>query len=131
MSQFTPPTFKVPLNADDNGHGEEFSLWRHYGNVIETPYVVLITGGVVTPYPGVVSPTVHDMKGNAEVPNATASYTGADVGSGEGGRAVFYGGRTYDITDAEAFLLLAAGYSAGEDWPVGQGYDDIYQDTYK
>jgi len=131
MSQFTPPTFTTPLNDETVNHGEQTSLWRQYAGVIPTPYVVLITDGVVTPYPGTVSASVHDIKGNAEVPNATASYTGADSGSGEGGRAVFYGGRTYDITDAEAYLLLAAGYSAGDDWPVGEGYDDTYQDVYK
>jgi hypothetical protein len=111
MSQFTPDTFTIPINPEDNGHGEDFSLWRHYAGVIKTPYVVIIKSGVATPAPGTVSPTVHDIKGNAEVPNATASYTGADAGSGDAGLAVFTGGRTYTVTAAEETILLAAGYT--------------------
>ena len=111
MSQFTPETFTTPLNAESLGHGEEFSLWRHYAGVIPTPYVAIITGGVANASPGVVSPSVHTIKGNAEVPNATASYTGADAGSGDAGLAVFTGGITYTVTSAEETILLAAGYS--------------------
>jgi hypothetical protein len=111
MSQFTPETFKQPLNDEKVNHGERYSLWRHYAGVIPTPYVVIITGGVANPSPGVVSPSVHDIKGNAEVPNATESYTGADAGSGDNGRAVFTGGRTYTVTAEEETILLAAGYT--------------------
>ena len=111
MSKFTPTTFTTPLNDEVVNHGERYSLWRHYAGVIPTPYVVLITGGVATPSPGTVSPSVHDIKGNAEVPNATASYTGADSGSGDAGLAVFTGGITYTVTSAEETILLAAGYT--------------------
>jgi len=65
------------------------------------------------------------MFGNAEVPNAVNSYVGADSGSGEGGRAVWYGGRVYDITVAERNLLGAAGYISG----FGT-YTDTYHDVY-
>jgi hypothetical protein len=111
MSQFTPETYLQPINDESLGHGEEFSLWRHYAGVIPTPYVVIITGGVANASPGTVSPSVHDIKGNAEVPNATASYTGADAGSGDAGLAVFTGGITYTVTSAEETILLAAGYT--------------------
>ena len=111
MSQFTPTTFTTPINDETFGHPKESSLWRHYSGVIPTPYVVLITDGVATPSPGTVSPSVNDMRGNANVPNATASYSGADAGSGDAGYAIFTGGRTYTVTSAEETILLAAGYS--------------------
>lgn len=112
MSQFTPPTFGTALNQEGRKeHAGGYSMFRLYGGVIPTPYVVLITGGVATPYPGVVSPTVHDIKGNAEVSNATVSYSGADAGSGDAGLAVFTGGRTYTVTAGEETILLAAGYT--------------------
>jgi len=63
-------------------------------------YSVLITGGVVTPYPGRTVPTVDEM-------NA------ADSGSGENGKAVFLGGRSYTVTSEEETLLIAAGYTTG------------------
>jgi len=102
-------------------HRRRHNLWMQYGKVTPTPYVVLIESGVVTPYPGLVNVSVRRIKGNAEVPNAVNSYTGADAGSGEGGRACFYGGRVYDITTAEATLLDAAGYTL---------YPGVYSDTY-
>ena len=111
MTTFTPTTFTVPLNAETNGHSAVYSMWRYHGGVIPTPYVVLITDGVATPSPGIVSPSVHDMKGNAEVPNATSTVAGADSGSGDAGYAVFTGGRTYTVTAAEVTILEAAGYT--------------------
>ena len=111
MSQFTPTTFTVPLNAEAKTHGPKTSMFRLYAGVIPTPYVVLITGGVATPSPGTVSPSVNDMRGNANVPNATASFTGADSGSGDAGYAIFTGGRTYTVTAGEETILLAAGYA--------------------
>ena len=111
MSQFTPTTFTTPINDESFGHGKDYSMWRHYAGVIPTPYVVIITDGVANASPGTVSPSVHTIKGNAEVPNATASYAGADAGSGDAGLAVFTGGRTYTVTSAEETILLAAGYT--------------------
>ncbi|GAF99827.1 unnamed protein product, partial [marine sediment metagenome] len=40
---FTPDTYNQPLNPESVNHGERYSLWRLYGGVIPTPYVVLIT----------------------------------------------------------------------------------------
>lgn len=138
MVQWSPPTFNMPLDRKS-------MLWRQYGKPIPTPYVVMIIGGVVTPYPGLVNVSTRTKFGNAEVPNAVASYTGADSGSGEGGRAVWYGGRVYTITDAEKALLAAAGYSMDLELysdgffdiygsypylPTGPEYDDDYGDVY-
>ena len=115
MGKWIPPTFNMPLS-------HKRKLWRQYGRPIPTPYVVMITSGVVTPYPGLVNVSTRTKFGNAEVPNAeNAGYVGADSGSGEGGRAVWYGGRVYDITTAEATLLDAAGYDL---------YAGVYTDTY-
>ena len=102
MGKWIPPTFNMPLS-------HKRKLWRQYGRPIPTPYVVMITGGVVTPYPGLVTVSTRTKFGNA------------DSGSGEGGRAVWYGGRVYDITTAEATLLDAAGYDL---------YAGVYTDTY-
>ena len=126
MSQFTPETFTTPLNDETVGHGKRYSLWRQYAGVIPTPYVVLITSGVANDSPGTVSPSVHMIKGNAEVPNATAHYTGADAGSGDASLAVFTGGITYTVTATEEAILVAAGYAMDEAAPAG-----VYIDTYE
>lgn len=96
MADFTPPTFKQPFNPESQDH-PKYSLWRWYAGY-NTPYSVLITDGVATPYPGTVSPTIAD----------TAN---ADAGSGEGGQAWFRGGITYSVTSAEETILVAAGYT--------------------
>ena len=69
---------------------------RHYRGV-PIGYSVLITGGVATPYPGRATPTAGDI-------------ADADDGSGEGGKAWFRGGITYEITEAEETILCNAGY---------------------
>ena len=111
MSTFTPTTYGEAIGAENKDHPTGHSMWRLYGTPIPTPYTVIITSGVASPSPGVTHPSLHDLKGNAEVPNATASYAGADSGSGDDGRAVFTGGRTYTVTAGEETILLAAGYS--------------------
>jgi len=110
---FTPDTYGVPLNAEtQGGEGEQHSMWRHFGTPIQVGYTVLITSGVATTAPGTVSPDTNDIRGNStEVPNATATYSGVDTGSGEGGLAWFRGGITYAITNAEQTILQTAGYT--------------------
>lgn len=97
-STFTPPTYTMPLNDEDVGHGSRFSLWRHYQGVIPTGYSVLITDEEATAAPGTVSPTAGDI-------------AAADSGSGEGGKAWFRGGIPYVVTDAEVTILTNAGYT--------------------
>ena len=113
MPSFTPPTYGVKINDETQG-GEpaRYSLWRHYGTPIQTGYVVLIRSGAANASPGTVTPnSMTQITGNAEVPNATANYTAADDGSGEGGLAYFRGGIQYTITAAEDTILKAAGYT--------------------
>lgn len=78
---------------------DHVSLWRHYGLPIQTSYSVLITGGVATTAPGRKSPTAGNI-------------ADADDGSGEGGKAWFRGGISYEITSAEETILIAAGYGS-------------------
>ena len=114
MPVFTPPTRAEAIEGEEQSAPKiapHVSMWRHYGTPIPTSYSVLITSGVATPYPGIASPSVHQIKGNAEVPNATASFAGADAGSGNDGLAYFSGGITYTVTSGEETILVAAGYS--------------------
>ena len=114
MPSFTPPTYGEAITGKEETNGgsaDHRSMWRQFGTPISVGYTVLITSGVASTYPGVISPTVHQIKGNAEVPNATATFTGADAGSGEGGLAYFRGGQEYTITAAEDTILKAAGYT--------------------
>lgn len=99
MPTFTPDTYTIPLNDESQGgHGERYSMWRHYQGVIPTGYSVLITSGTATASPGRVSPSADDI-------------ANADSGSGEGGKAWFRGGITYTVTAAEQTILEAAGYT--------------------
>lgn len=91
---FTPPTFNVPWR--DEGRKDR-RFWRFYDG-IPTGYSVLITGGTVSTYPGVVSPSTDDI-------------AAADSGSGEGGKAAFLGGHVYTVTSSEQTALEAAGYT--------------------
>ena len=123
MPSFTPDTYGVKINAEtQGGELERHSLWRHYGTPIQTSYIVIIRDGVANPPPGSKSPNeMTQIVGNAEVDNAVASFTAADAGSGDDGRAVFQGGILYTITDAEETILLAAGYTVGQEG-FGGGY---------
>ena len=107
MATFTPETYNLPIQSRPRNAG----FWAHYGAAIPTAYTVIITDGVATASPGMVHPDNHDIVGNADVPNAVASYTGADSGSGNAGLAVFTGGHTYTVTSAEVTILEAAGYT--------------------
>ena len=109
MPTFTPTTYGMPIPDEKHDH---VSLWRHYGLPIQTGYSVIISEGVATPAPGVISPPIRDITGNAAVPNATETHVGADAGSGEGGLAWFRGGISYTITSAEETILVAAGYGS-------------------
>ena len=99
MPTFIPDTYGDAIGPEDNGHGDRYSMWRHYGTPIAVGYSVLITDGTATAAPGRVSPTADDI-------------AGADSGSGEGGKAWFRGGISYTITSAEETILTAAGYGA-------------------
>ena len=76
-------------------------MWRHFGGVIPTGYVVIITSGAANAAPGGVS-------------LSTAAWAAADAGSGEGGKAIWRGGKQHTITDAEDVILRAAGYTTSE-----------------
>lgn len=100
MPTFTPPTRTIPLNPEtQGGEGAQHSMWRHYQGVIPVGYSVLITSGVATPSPGIVSPL-------------TTAIAAADAStSGEGDVAWFRGGIQYTITSAEDTIIKAAGYT--------------------
>lgn len=98
MATFTPTTYNRPINPESTGHGEKYSMWRHYGSPIPVGYVVIITGGTANASPGGIGLTADD-------------WAGADSGSGEGGKAIFRGGITYTVTAGEQTILEAAGYT--------------------
>lgn len=99
MVTFMPPTYVVPYGRGQNqeaGH-PTYDVHRWLGG-FNRSYVVLITDSTVSTYPGVKSLDTDDIEA-------------ANAGSGEGGKAYFRGGTTYTVTDAEAALLYAAGYT--------------------
>ena len=93
---FTPPTYNTPWRSPR----QRGDLWRFYDGVV-TGYSVLITGGVASTYPGVVSPSTDDI-------NA------ADSGSGMASKGAFIGGRTYTVTAGEKTILEDADYTVVE-----------------
>lgn len=97
MPTFTPDTYTDAPPVEKVNHKADHSLWRYYGGR-EVEYVVLITSGVANASPGVVSPT-------------TGQLAAADDGSGDEGKAIYRGGRTYTVTAAEDTILTAAGYT--------------------
>jgi len=100
MATFTPTTYNEAITGEEqhNLSLPHISMWRHYGGVIPTGYVVLITSGVANASPGSISPSIDDM-------------AGADSGSGDGGLAIFSRGATYTVTAGEQTILETAGYS--------------------
>lgn len=99
MPTFVPPTRNIAVNPEtEGGELERHSMWRHYGSPIPVGYTVLITSGVASTYPGLVSPS-------------TDQIAAADAGSGEEGLAYFRGGIEYTITSAEDAILTSAGYT--------------------
>jgi len=99
MPSFSPPTYEVSADPDNTEHdGRPWGIMRR----ISYPrgYSVLITAGVATPLPGIVGPSITQVRA-------------ADAGSGDGGFAAFIGGKTYTITAGEDTILTNAGYSTG------------------
>jgi len=100
MPTFTPPTRteRIPPDRIEQRFGGRAGLFRHYGQPIAVGYSVLITSGVASASPGVVSPDVNQL-------------AATDAGSGEDGKAWFTGGKTYTVTSAEQTILEAAGHT--------------------
>ena len=95
MPTFVPPTYEMPFNPEEV-QGRSIGLMRR----VKFPvgYSVVITDDTPSTYPGVVG-----LSGEA--------IEGADSGSGQGGKAAYLGGHIYVVSDAEATLLDAAGYT--------------------
>ena len=93
-------TYDVPKLPEENApHDKRYSLWRYFSDGIPTSFVAIITGGVANASPGYANPTVDQLNN-------------ADVGSGENGRAVWYGNSSVQtVTAAEGTVLNVAGYS--------------------
>ncbi|WP_461521044.1 hypothetical protein [Porticoccus sp.] len=90
---FTPGTYKGRIEKGRSPH----NIWR-YMNWRDVGYNVLITGGVATASPGSIAPD-------------TDTIAAADSGSGEGGKAWFRGGITYNVNGTEDNILTSAGYT--------------------
>lgn len=93
MASFTPPTYKGKIVQGPR----RYNLWR-WTNWRDVGYNVLITGGTATASPGVLAPEADDI-------------AAADDGSGEGGKAWFRGGITYEVNGTESTALTSAGYT--------------------
>ena len=102
---FDPPTYFVRRSVKGDPRHE---LWKHYDG-ITTGYAVLITGSAASPFPGLATP-------------AQDAINAADAGSGEAGLAYFAGARSYTITEGEADILFAAGYTIGGGGAFAAGF---------
>lgn len=91
---FEAPTSSQLWNWDQVE--KKHRMWRFYGG-FDVALTVVITDGVASPL-GRQGLTV-------------AEISGADSGSGEGGKAVFKGPNSYQVTFEEKAVLEAAGYT--------------------
>lgn len=85
MATFEPPTYQV-RNLPERNDG--YSLMRYYSEPFG--YSVLIEGGVATPFPGELAPSMDRI-------------AAAD--------AVFMGGHKHTVTAGEQTILETAGYT--------------------
>lgn len=91
-------TFDTPWAAEGQGHHDKYSLWRWYSG-FRTARVIIITGGVATPSPGLAQAT-------------TEQYAAADTGSGQDGKAIWHStNRAQTVSSGEGSILTTAGYS--------------------
>ena len=93
-------------------HTKEFSMWRHFSGVA-TARTIIITGGVASASPGLVSPLADQI--------AAAD----DSVSTPGGKAVWYStNEIQTVTSAEGTIFTTAGYVV--DGRYVDGYSDFY-----
>ncbi len=98
-AKVTIDTYDTPHQPESIGHSEKYSLWRWFSG-IATARTVIITGGVATPSPGAVHPTVTQLD------DADDSTTTA------GGKAIWYStGSDQVVSTAEGIILATAGYT--------------------
>ena len=98
MATVTFSTYDTVWNAEGQGHAKRYSLWRWYDG-FRTARVIMITGGVATPSPGLAQATVDQ-------------YDAADSGSGQDGKAIWHStNQAQTVTSAEGTILTTAGYS--------------------
>ena len=92
-------TYDTPHQPESVSHGENWSLWRWYSG-IATARTIIITGGVASPSPGRVYPSIDEI-------NAADDST-----STAGGRAIWYStNENQTVTSAEGTIFTTAGYS--------------------
>ena len=98
---FTPGTTGQAVSGQEEHHswvpGHQ-SMWRLYGTPVGVGYTVIIASGVATASPGRLGASVDDL-------------AAADAGSGDNDLGVFTRGATYNVTEAEKDILVAAGYT--------------------
>ncbi len=93
-------------------HTKEYSMWRHFSG-IATARTIIITGGVASAAPGLVSPLQTQLD------------VADDSTSTPGGKAIWYStNETQTVTSAEGAIFTTAGYV------VDGKYVDVYGDFY-
>ncbi len=93
-------------------HTEEYSMWRHFSG-IATARTIIITGGVASAAPGLVSPFQNELDA-ADTSTSTA-----------GGKAIWYStNELQTVTSAEGTIFITAGYVV--DGSYVDGYSDFY-----
>ena len=107
-----PETLMSKPRRGQKTHAKEHSMWRHFSG-IATARTIIITNGVASASPGLVSPLAD------QIAAADSSTTTA------GGKAVWYStNELQTVTPAEGGIFTTAGYTV-----TGQ-YSDTYDDTY-
>ena len=99
-TMFMAPKFSDRWGDEEVGHERVWSLWRHYEPVVEFVQTVIISGGVAIPTASEGARTL-----------TPAEIAGADAGTGEGGKAVFRGRLSHEVSMSEATILSNAGYT--------------------
>ncbi len=100
------------LRRGQRSHAKEHSMWRHFSG-IATARTIIITSGVASASPGLVSP-LQDQLDAADTSTSTA-----------GGKAIWYSGNeAQTVTSAEGDIFVTAGYHV--DGRYVDGYNDLY-----
>ena len=107
-----PETLMSKPRRGQKTHPREYSMWRHFSG-IATARTIIITGGVASAAPGLVSPFQNEID-DADTSTSTV-----------GGKAVWYStNKLQTVTSAEGTIFITAGYVV--DGSYVDGYSDFY-----
>jgi hypothetical protein len=109
---FQPPTVAVVPPVGEGVEDDPLGcrLMAHFGSRLRGYTVFHYPDGTVSPFPGVLSPTQYDEVG-IKGGSVAATYNGDVQADRMPFITEYLGGHIYEVSDAEASVLTAAGYT--------------------